>query len=69
MTENREFKTASIEEVNTALTGKTIKRIEGSPAIGQNGFTIICSGEEDADGIAVSVCRSSADGATFHISE
>lgn len=69
MTENREFKTASIEEVNAALTGKTIKRIEGSPAIGQNGFTIVCSGEGDADGTTVSVCQSSADGAAFHISE
>ena len=68
MIENRNFKRATINEVSEILTGKTIKRIEDGPAIGQGGFIIVCAGEEDADGDIVSVCRTSADGADYHIS-
>ena len=68
MTENRNFTAATINEVIEILTGKTIKRVEAAPAIGKQGFTIVCAGEEGADGAIVSVCETSPDGADFHVS-
>ena len=64
---NRDFRQASIEELSTILEGQTIKKIETEPAIGSNGFTIICEGEEGADGVAVSFCQDSPTGSCIHV--
>ena len=68
MIENRTFTAANINEVSEVLAGQTIKRIEAAPAVGQDGFSIVAVGDEGADGVIVSVCRTSQDGADFHIS-
>lgn len=59
---NRDFTATTVSQLNSILEGQTIKRVEPDPAIGSNGFTIICEGESGADGIAVSFCNNSATG-------
>ena len=65
--ENANFTPATLAEVAEALKGKTIKRVETTPAVGQDGFTIVCKGTGDADGTAVSICNISPSGASFYI--